>query len=118
MFARRLLAPLAAARCFSTTPVLRAVSPYLLFMKKHGNDSRLKKLAVPERGRMLAKWYHALDAAELAKLKAKAANTATPKRHTRKAKFLTRWTQTQAAKKLAPKDRTRAAARAWAKRNH
>ena len=62
------------------TNILKAVSPFAVFIKRFGNSAELAGLKITARGRKLGKMYRALSRAELAKLKAEAAKTTFPKK--------------------------------------
>lgn len=60
-------------RCTHTILRRRVMSAYSLFMIDTKNDKVLSKLAVPQRGKLLAKMYRQLSTADLTALKKRAA---------------------------------------------
>jgi hypothetical protein len=111
--------PVAAAqRAFSTTAPKLALNSYAMFLKQRGKDKALKGLGIPQRGKLLAKWYRALSPAEIAKLQKAGANVKTGPRKTKKFRFIQRFQKSVRGSKFAAgAARHRAAERAWAKRH-
>jgi len=108
--------PAVAARSFASTPALLKVNPYSMFMKLRGSDEALNGLTIPQRGKMLAKWYRALSAHELSDLKKQGATVNARPRQTRKARFIARFQHTVRGQKFSSgKARREAGAKYWAK---
>lgn len=69
---------------FRLTTLFRGVSPFMLFVKKHGANPKLDGLQVADRGRTLGKWYRNLDPEAKAALLKEAANTTPAPRKSKK----------------------------------
>lgn len=68
---------------FRITPVIRAVSPFFVFIKRCKGNAMLNQLPVKQRGKAMGKMYHSLSKSEKAELVKQAKVTPHPPRRVR-----------------------------------